>query len=241
MARRSRMSRPTRPSATRRARSRGSTTRCTTRSMRDLLTTVDDFGIRTHKFFKPSKTAQELVEAREAIAAWARMSYGFMGRTPDYKAAFMASLGRLPGVLRAVRRERAGLVQALRLAGPLPQPRAGQPAGRSQEAGPRGRRCLHPRRQGDATPASDRQRREDAGDRLGADARDLRGAELVGATWRRARPRTSRSSSSRRCRYARDEADLPHLVRGQAARSPFDNPLSAASTRTTPSWSSTTR
>src|SRR5438094_5791559 len=66
-------------------------------AQRDLLTTVDDFGIRTHKFFKPSKTPQELLEAREAIAAWARLSYGFMGRTPDYKAAFMASLGANPG------------------------------------------------------------------------------------------------------------------------------------------------
>ncbi|HYI16127.1 MAG TPA: 4-hydroxyphenylacetate 3-hydroxylase N-terminal domain-containing protein [Thermomicrobiales bacterium] len=64
--------------------------------LRDVLTTVDDFGIRTHKFFKPSKTAQELAEARDAIAAWARMSYGFMGRTPDYKAAFMASLAASP-------------------------------------------------------------------------------------------------------------------------------------------------
>jgi 4-hydroxyphenylacetate 3-monooxygenase len=63
---------------------------------RELLTTVDEFGIRTHKFFKPSRTAQELFEAREAIAAWARMSYGFMGRTPDYKAAFMASLAAAP-------------------------------------------------------------------------------------------------------------------------------------------------
>jgi len=66
-------------------------------TQRDLLTTVDDYGIRTHKFFAPSKTAQELLAARDAIAAWARMSYGFMGRTPDYKAAFMASLGANPG------------------------------------------------------------------------------------------------------------------------------------------------
>lgn len=65
-------------------------------AQRDLLTAVDDYGIRTHKFFKPSKTSQELFEAREAIATWARMSYGFMGRTPDYKAAFMASLGANP-------------------------------------------------------------------------------------------------------------------------------------------------
>ncbi|RIK37690.1 MAG: Pyoverdin chromophore biosynthetic protein pvcC [Chloroflexi bacterium] len=63
---------------------------------RDVLTTVDEFGIRTHKFFKPARSAQDLMEAREAIALWAKMSYGFMGRTPDYKAAFMASLGCFP-------------------------------------------------------------------------------------------------------------------------------------------------
>ena len=62
----------------------------------EVLTAVDAHGIRTHRFFMPSRTAQELLAAREAIAAWARMSYGFMGRTPDYKAAFMASLGANP-------------------------------------------------------------------------------------------------------------------------------------------------
>src|SRR3954447_22516304 len=65
-------------------------------AQRELLTAVDQYGIRTHKFYKPSNSGQELLEAREAIAAWARMSYGFMGRTPDYKAAFMASLGANP-------------------------------------------------------------------------------------------------------------------------------------------------
>ncbi|MCQ8771683.1 4-hydroxyphenylacetate 3-hydroxylase family protein [Streptomyces telluris] len=59
-----------------------------------VLTGVDEAtGIRTHKFFKPSRSAAELVEAREAIATWARMSYGFLGRTPEYKASFMAGLG----------------------------------------------------------------------------------------------------------------------------------------------------
>ncbi len=62
----------------------------------DALTTADAFGERTHKFFKPSCSAQELLEAREAIAIWARLSYGFMGRTPDYKAAFMASMAANP-------------------------------------------------------------------------------------------------------------------------------------------------
>src|SRR5436305_3311520 len=66
-------------------------------AQRDVLTAVDRFGIRTHRFFTPSYSPAELLAAREAIAAWARLSYGFMGRTPDYKAAFMASLGAAPG------------------------------------------------------------------------------------------------------------------------------------------------
>jgi len=57
---------------------------------------VDRLGIRTHRFFMPSYSAEELLAARDAIAAWARMSYGFMGRTPDYKASFMATLGAAP-------------------------------------------------------------------------------------------------------------------------------------------------
>jgi len=63
---------------------------------RDSLTTVDRFGIRTHKFFAPSWSAAELLAARDAIAQWSRLTYGFMGRTPDYKAAFMATLGANP-------------------------------------------------------------------------------------------------------------------------------------------------
>ena len=35
---------------------------------------------------------------REAILTWARLSYGFMGRTPDYKAAFMASMPANPSL-----------------------------------------------------------------------------------------------------------------------------------------------
>src|SRR6266581_2364519 len=64
--------------------------------LRDLMTTVDRLGIRTHRFFAPSYSSGELLAARDAIAAWARLTYGFMGRTPDYKAAFMATLGANP-------------------------------------------------------------------------------------------------------------------------------------------------
>jgi aromatic ring hydroxylase len=56
----------------------------------------DRQGIRTHRFFMPSYSSQDLLEARDAIAEWSRMSYGYMGRTPDYKASFMATLGADP-------------------------------------------------------------------------------------------------------------------------------------------------
>ncbi len=59
---------------------------------KETLTAIDEFGTRTHKFFKPSRSVQDLVEAREAIAHWQRMGYGFLGRTPEYKASFMAGL-----------------------------------------------------------------------------------------------------------------------------------------------------
>jgi 4-hydroxyphenylacetate 3-monooxygenase len=61
----------------------------------DMLMT-DRRGIRTHRFFAPAYSSQDLVDAREALALWSRMSYGFMGRSPDYKASFMAGLGADP-------------------------------------------------------------------------------------------------------------------------------------------------
>jgi 4-hydroxyphenylacetate 3-monooxygenase len=61
----------------------------------DVLTTETDTGSggRTHKFFRASRSAQELLAARDAIAAWARSTYGWLGRSPDYKGAFLATLG----------------------------------------------------------------------------------------------------------------------------------------------------
>lgn len=60
--------------------------------MGKILTMTTEDGIKTHKFFHASKTSEQLLEARDAIAQWSRLSYGFMGRTPDYKAAFIAQL-----------------------------------------------------------------------------------------------------------------------------------------------------
>src|SRR5204863_729545 len=60
-----------------------------------VLTTPTDTGggSFTHKFFKASRNAEDLVGARDAIAEWARVTYGWIGRSPDYKAAFLATLG----------------------------------------------------------------------------------------------------------------------------------------------------
>jgi 4-hydroxyphenylacetate 3-monooxygenase len=47
----------------------------------------------THPFFKTARSSEDLVLARDAIVAWQRPVYGWMGRTPDYKAAFLGTLG----------------------------------------------------------------------------------------------------------------------------------------------------
>lgn len=47
----------------------------------------------THPFFKTAHTADDLIAGRDAIVAWQRMTYGWMGRTPDYKASFLGTLG----------------------------------------------------------------------------------------------------------------------------------------------------
>jgi 4-hydroxyphenylacetate 3-monooxygenase len=53
-------------------------------------------GGYTHWFYKAPRSAEELVASRDAIAEWARVTYGWMGRSPDYKAAFLATLGANP-------------------------------------------------------------------------------------------------------------------------------------------------
>jgi 4-hydroxyphenylacetate 3-monooxygenase len=61
----------------------------------DVLTAPTDTGSGgyTHKFFKVARSATEVVAQRDAIAAWARITFGWMGRSPDYKAAFLNTLG----------------------------------------------------------------------------------------------------------------------------------------------------
>lgn len=50
-------------------------------------------GGYTHRFFKADRSAEDLVAARGAIETWARMTYGWLGRSPDYKASFLGTLG----------------------------------------------------------------------------------------------------------------------------------------------------
>ncbi|WP_103501321.1 MULTISPECIES: 4-hydroxyphenylacetate 3-hydroxylase family protein [unclassified Streptomyces] len=62
---------------------------------RDVLTCPVDGGGDgyTHRFFTTPRSAEDLVASQGAIATWARMSYGWMGRSPDYKASFLGTLG----------------------------------------------------------------------------------------------------------------------------------------------------
>ncbi len=63
----------------------------------ELLTDTDTgSGGRTHPFFVKPHSPEDLVKSRRAIERWARLSYGWMGRSPDYKAAFLGTLGAMP-------------------------------------------------------------------------------------------------------------------------------------------------
>ena len=75
---------------------------------RDLLTSPTDTGSGgfTHKFFRVAHSREDVVGQRDAIAAWARLSYGWMGRSPDYKAAFLATLGANANSTRPIRTTR---------------------------------------------------------------------------------------------------------------------------------------
>ncbi|HBF30197.1 MAG TPA: hypothetical protein DDW73_11305 [Rhizobium sp.] len=61
---------------------------------KDVLTTPTDTGNGgyTHKLFKHASSVDDLVGQQGAITEWARMTYGWMGRTADYKASLMNTL-----------------------------------------------------------------------------------------------------------------------------------------------------
>ena len=63
------------------------------KSGKNILTMPTEWGGFTHRYFKAPTTLDEQVKGRDAIAEWARIGYGWLGRAPDYKAAFLATLG----------------------------------------------------------------------------------------------------------------------------------------------------
>ena len=46
----------------------------------NVLSFVTERGARSHKFYKLPRTTQDLFEARDAIAEWARLSWGTLSR-----------------------------------------------------------------------------------------------------------------------------------------------------------------
>ena len=63
-----------------------------------VLTTPTDTGNGgfTHKFYRVPRSTEELIASRDAIAEWARIGYGWLGRSPDYKASLTGTLGANP-------------------------------------------------------------------------------------------------------------------------------------------------
>ena len=47
----------------------------------------------THPFFRAPHSSADLVQDKNAIEAWSRQTWGWMGRSPDYKASFLGTLG----------------------------------------------------------------------------------------------------------------------------------------------------
>ncbi|WP_053382404.1 4-hydroxyphenylacetate 3-hydroxylase N-terminal domain-containing protein [Leucobacter celer] len=53
-------------------------------------------GGTTHPFFKVARSGEDLRRGRDAISCWQERVFGWMGRTPDYKAALITTLGENP-------------------------------------------------------------------------------------------------------------------------------------------------
>jgi len=47
----------------------------------------------THPFYRTPRSVDDLLADQRAIAEWSRIGYGWMGRSPDYKASFLGTLG----------------------------------------------------------------------------------------------------------------------------------------------------
>ena len=126
---------------------------------------------RTSSTRRP-QTPRSWSAARDAIAEWARVTLRLDRPQPRLQGRVPGHARRQRRLLRAVRRERAALVQEGPGGGVLRQPRHRQSAGRSRQAARRGEGRVHARRGGDRR-RPDRQRREGRGDDLEPDALQL--------------------------------------------------------------------
>lgn len=61
-----------------------------------LVPTDTGSGGVTHAFFKAARSVEDLQRSRDAIQTWSRSTYGWLGRSPDYKASFLGVLGGIP-------------------------------------------------------------------------------------------------------------------------------------------------
>jgi 4-hydroxyphenylacetate 3-monooxygenase len=193
---------------------------------RDVLTGPSDTGSGgyTHKFFKVARSREEVIAQRDAIAAWARISYGWMGRSPDYKAAFLNTLGanaefygKFADNARAWHRRGQEAVLYLNHC-------ADQSADRPQQAARGGEGRLHHDPEGDRCRHL-RVGRQGGGDQFGAHPLQFPRPEH-GAGDHRSR---HGGDVHRADEHARHQADLPRLlrIRRRATGSPFDYPLTS--------------
>lgn len=65
-------------------------------ALADVLTYTTARGHRSHRAFRIARTRQHLHERAAAMRLWAERTYGFLGRSPDYKGAIVHSLGADP-------------------------------------------------------------------------------------------------------------------------------------------------
>jgi 4-hydroxyphenylacetate 3-monooxygenase len=50
----------------------------------------------THPMYKVAHSREDLAAMREAVRGWAELSFGWMGRSPDYKAGMLGAMGADP-------------------------------------------------------------------------------------------------------------------------------------------------
>ena len=123
---------------------------------RDVLSVETDTGNGgfTHPFFKVPYAKDDLRVARDAIAIWQRLAYGWLGRSPDYKASLLGTLGANSEFYEPYQENALRLVQEGAGEGPIPQPRDHPSTDRPRSPDRRGVGSLRPRGEGDGQRAN---------------------------------------------------------------------------------------